>query len=399
MLDRKIRVLQLIDSFTVGGAEKLVLSLATNTDPKRFDVIPCALFQSGPLEQEMRAASIEYRILGLPRRSVLAGPFFIADVSRIVTALRRILQELSIDILHTHLTHSTLIGFLATRQRKSPVLCATVHNVIFDSQRGRLSPRTWLMRGGIRTTFSRAGRLIAVSTKVADALQLYTGIPKDRITTIPNGVSPARVQSAEDRDRLRYALGLPADRSVLVSVGRLTRQKGYPYLLRALASMCSQERPLTLIAGDGPDRADLEAKMKHLRLEEDVWLLGNRQDIPDILAAADLFVLASLWEGLPLALLEAMAAGLPAVVTAVGENTEVIEAGKSGFLVPPADEPTLADAIRCLLREPDKRKRMGKAARERFERHFSLGRCIQTHEILYQNMVANNQALTLKRQI
>ena len=275
---------------------------------------------------------------------------------------------------------------LATRQRKSPVLCATVQNVIFDSQRGRLSPRAWLMRRAIRTAFSRAGRLIAVSTKVADAVQLYTGIPKERITTIPNGVNPARVLSADDRGRLRRALGLPGDRPVLVSVGRLTRQKGYPYLLNALASMRAEERPLALIAGDGPDRTDLEARIKHLRLEEDVWLLGNRQDIPDILAAADLFVLASLWEGLPLALLEAMAAGLPCAVTGVGGNLELIETGKSGILLPTANESALAGAIRCLLREPQERKRMGEAAREHFDRHYSLQRLIRAHESLYQKM-------------
>jgi glycosyltransferase involved in cell wall biosynthesis len=388
MPDRVIRVLQLIDRFTVGGAEKLVLSLATNTDPKRFHVIPCALFDSGPLEQELRAANIEYRIIGLPRRTLLSGPVFFADLSRTVIALRRMLKELSIDILHSHLTHSTLVGMLATRRTTSPNFCTTVHNIIFDSQRGRLSPRAWLMRGGIRTTFSRADRLIAVSKKVADAVQLYTGLPIERIRTIPNGVKPGRVCSTEDRNRLRRALGLPADRSVLVSVGRLTRQKGYPFLLGALASMASKERPLSLIAGDGPDRMGLEARIKTLNLEQDVCLLGNRQDVPDLLAAADLFVLPSLWEGLPLALLEAMAAGLPAVVTAVGENPEVIEPDKSGILVPPADEAALAVALRRLVfLEPAERKRMGQAAREHFDRQYGIQRFVNDHESLYEELI------------
>jgi len=388
MLDRKIRVLELIDTFTVGGAEKLVLSLATSLDPNRFEVIPCALFRSGPLEQEMRAAGIEYRILGLPRRSVLAGPFFIADVSRIVTALRRILKELSIDILHTHLTHSTLVGFLATRQRKRPLFCTSLHSIIFDSLRGRLSPRAWFMYGGIRTTFSRADRIVAVSKKVADAFQAYSGVPQELITTIPNGVDGDLFRSNEDRTQLRQRLKLPTDRLMIISVGRLMQEKGHPYLLSAVASIPSRERPVVLIAGDGPDRTDLEAKIKRFALEHDACLLGNRQDVPDLLAAADLFVLPSLWEGLSLALLEAMAAGLPCVVTAVGENPEVIETGKSGVLVPPADEPALAEAIRRLLREPLQRKRMGEAARERFQRHFSLERCVESHETLYRELLA-----------
>jgi glycosyltransferase involved in cell wall biosynthesis len=396
---RKIRVLQLIDTFDVGGAEKIVLSLATTIRNDRFEVIPCALFGSGPLEEEMKAAGIAYRIIGLRRRSVLTGPFFIADLSRIVITLRRILKELSIDILHTHLTYSTLVGFLATRQRERPLFCATVHSIIFDNQRARLSPRAWFMYGGIRTTFSRADRIIAVSTKVAEAIQAYAPVPKELIKVIPNGVNGELFHSNEDRIQLRQRLKLPADRPVVISVGRLSREKGYPHLLSALASIPSAVRPVALIVGDGPDRADLESKIEKLKLERDVRLLGYRPDVPQLLAAADLFVLASHFEGLPLALLEAMAAGLPSVVTAVGETPNVIEDGKSGVLVQPADEPALAEAVRWLLREPFQRKRMGWAARERFESRFSLCRCTQTHELLYQNMLGNNQTLVLKKQI
>jgi glycosyltransferase involved in cell wall biosynthesis len=389
---RKIRVLQLIDTFSVGGAEKIVLSLAAKTDRDRFEVIPCALFRSGPLEAEMKAAGIAYRILGLPRRSVLTGPLFLADLRRIVTAVTEIIRQLSIDILHTHLTHSTLVGVLATRESNGPPVCATAHNITLQNRRGRLSPRAWLMYYGIRATFSRVDRIIAVSEKVAQAVQRYAGIPSDRITTIVNGIDPDRFQSPQSRSELRQKLNFPMDRPVLVSVGRLTRQKGYPHLLAGLALVPPEERPLTVVVGDGPDRQNLELKTRTLKLANDVRFLGNRQDIAALLAAADIFVLASLWEGLPLALLEAMASRLPSVVTAVGENPNVIEDGKSGILIPSADEPALAEAVRRLLREPLQRKKMGQAARERFDRHYGLPRFIDAHESLYEEMLIERSA-------
>jgi glycosyltransferase involved in cell wall biosynthesis len=375
----------------MGGAEKIVLALATHINRQRFEIIPCAWRCSGPIEDELKAVGVTYRVLGLRRRSVLTGPLFLADLQRMSSALTETLQELSIDIVHTHLTHGTLLGIFATRRRGGPQLCATVHNVVLHKQRHRWSPREWLLRAGIRTAFPRADRLIAVSEEVAHALQVYTGIPRERITTILNGVDPERFRFQQDQRELRRRLDVPTDRPLVVSVGRLTRQKGYPHLLAALALIPPPERPLTLIAGDGPDRHDLELQAKALQLVPDVRFLGNRHDVPALLAAADVFVMASLWEGIPLALLEAMASGLPSVVTAVGGNLEVIEDGGSGFIVPAADELALAEALRRLLREPEQRQRLGQAARERFRRHFSLQRFVEAHERLYEAMLAERR--------
>jgi glycosyltransferase involved in cell wall biosynthesis len=243
------------------------------------------------------------------------------------------------------------------------------------------------MSVGLKAAFSQTKRIIAVSEEVSRAVQIYAGIPIDQITTIPNGVDPELFYPREDRKDIRKRLNLSTDLPVLVSVGRLTRPKGYPYLLTALALIPPEERPLVVIVGDGPDRDDLESKTRTLKLENTVRLLGTRHDVPALLAAADIFVLASLWEGLPLALLEAMASGLPSVVTAVGENPKVIEDGKSGILVPPGDAPALAKALRGLLGERVQSKKMGQAARERFERHFSLQKFIAAHEALYEDLV------------
>src|SRR5262249_40987253 len=147
---------------------------------------------------------------------------------------------------------------------------------------------------------------------------------------------------------------------------------------------------LTWFVGHGQEGKELELRAKGRRLDRDFRFLGMRRDVPSILAASDMFVLASLWEGLPLVLLEAMAAGLPAVVTAVGGNPEVIEDGVSGVLVPAGDEQALAQAISGVLDDPRRRQLMGQAARERFDRYFSLQRFIDAHEQLYEEMLARH---------
>jgi glycosyltransferase involved in cell wall biosynthesis len=388
MPQRKIRVLQLVDKFTIGGAERVVSMLALHTDPERFEVIPCAFRESGPLEEDLRAAGIEYRVLGIPRWSILTGPLFTTSFRRTLAALVGTLKELSIDIIHAHLTEGTLLSVLAARRAGVPRVCATVHSVMLTSQRGRLSLREWLVRLAIDKMFSQADRIIAVSEGVAQATRLHTGIPSERILTIPNGVEPNPFNPQEDRRTLRQKLGLPAERLVVVSVGRLTREKGYPYLQTALALIPAHQRPLTLIIGDGPERHELESRTQAMGLDQDIRFLGNRRDVPTLLAAADLFVLASLWEGLPLVLLEAMAAGLPAVVTAVGGNAEVVENGATGVLVPAADAQAMAEALSSLLNDPPRRDRMGRAARERFDRSYSLRVFIEAHERLYEEILA-----------
>ena len=385
MTNRKIRVLQLIDGLTVGGAERVVLMLSAHADNSCFEMIPCALHRTGPLEDELRAAEIRYQVLGLRRRSIFTGPLFLADTRRILAALSEVIHKFSIDVVHAHLTRSMLFGILAAR-RAGLGVCASVHNEVLDSGRGRFSPQEWLLRAGINAIFSRADRIIGVSDKVTEVLQTSTRIPHQRIVTIPNGVDGERFQPRHDQRELRQQLQLPLERPIAISIGRMTRQKGYIYLLEALTRIPAETRPLVLLTGDGPDRHDLERKASELHLDEDVRFLGNRTDIPTLLAAADCFVMASLWEGLPLVLLEAMASGLPAVVTAVGGNPGVIEHGVSGLLVPPGEPQPLADAMQDLLGDTQQRKRLGEAARAHFQRHFSLSAFITAHEQLYREL-------------
>ncbi len=377
--------MQLINSWALGGAEKIVAMLAMNIDRKRFEVLPCALERTGPIEEDLKASGVNYRVLGLRRRSVLTGPLFVADFWRVLEKLTETLKELSIDMVHAHLNQSTLLAILAARRAGVPRVCATIHNVVFHTK-GRFNPKGWLMDAAINRVFSRADRIIGVCEEVTQKVRSRNIIPWERIVTIPNGIEPDEFRFEGDRNVLRQRLGLPIDRPVVVTVGRLTRQKGYPYLLAALALIPAEKRPLTLLVGDGPDRSELESGTRAMGLAHDVRFPGNRRDVPALLAAADLFVLSSLWEGMPLTLLEAMASGLPSVVTAVGGNPGVVENGESGLLVPAADERALAEAICSLLHDPRRREQMGQAARKQFERRFSLRSFVEAHERLYEEM-------------
>jgi len=387
MPSQPIRVLQLIDSFGVGGAERLVATLATKLDPERFSVIPCAIGAGGPLVEEFRAAGVPYHVLGIQRRSVLTGPLFLADLRRVVTALARTLREDAVDIIHCHMTEGTLLGLLGARRAGLRGICATVHNVIVASPRRTWDLRRWLLQRAMDSVFARVDRIITVSAQVATTIQRSTKIPGRRVVTIPNGVEAERYHRAEDRRELRQRLGLADSRPLAITVGRLVPQKGHTYLFAALARLPEARRPLTLIVGDGPDRAMLQSRVVELGLAQDVQFLGNRTDVPLLLGAADIFVLPSLWEGLPLVLLEAMAAGVPTVITAVGGNPEVIEDGKSGLLVPPADASALATAMRALLDDPQQRASIRQHARQRFDRHFSMQQFVRAHERLYEELI------------
>jgi glycosyltransferase involved in cell wall biosynthesis len=388
MPHRKIRVLQLVNGFVLGGAERVVTMLAMHADRSRFEIIPCAVKRSGPLEEDLRTNQINYRVLGIKRRSIWSGPFFLADLKQLLEALTETCKGLSIDIIHAHLTENALLAVLAARRIGVPRVCATVHNVIFSPTKGKYNPLGWLRRTAIERLFSQTDRIIAVSDEVAHAVRRSARVPKDHIVTIPNGVEPNEFRYDGNRWSLRRALGFPSERLIAITVGRLSRQKGYAHLLEALALMPVASRPLMLIVGDGPDRPELELRVSALGLEQDIQFLGHRRDVPALLAAADVFVLSSLWEGLPLALLEAMAAGLPAVVTAVGGNPEVVEDGTSGLLVPPGDEQAFSTALSHLLEDSSRRERMGRAASQRFDQCFSLRRFVEAHEILYEEMLA-----------
>ena len=207
-------------------------------------------------------------------------------------------------------------------------------------------------RAGLRARTCRAGRTVVI----------HNGIALDR---------PRRPS--------RSAAG-PV---TLLSVGRLRAPKDFRTLLHAMAALDRGTARLR-IAGDGPDRAELEHEIARLGLGSVVELLGTRDDVDELLAGADVFVLSSASEGLPMSVLEAMAAGLPVVASAVGGVPELVRDGETGALVPPGDSAALASALRTIVADPALRERLGEAGRRRAEQEFSLARFEREHLALYR---------------
>lgn len=355
-----MRIVHLVSSLQIGGMEQFVLRLAAEQRRLGHDA-GVLTFAGGPLLEQARAA-------GTPVR-VLRGP---GKLGRVLDAVG-FLGMSRPAVLHPHnpsSLHFGVIGKLASRAR----LVLTYHG------RGVRDARTPAAREWRQTD-------AVVSVSEGALAQTPDSAPRDRLRVIRNGVIP--VTSARSRAEMRRELGL-GDRLTAIIVARVDGLKGHETILTALARMREQGTPVTvLVAGDGSERARLEATADSAGLTPD-WIrfLGFRADVPDLLAAADFFLLPSVTEGLPLSLLEAMSMGLPAVATPVGGIPEVIRPGQDGLLVPVNDADALAAAMSRLCEDSRLLGALGQEARRRVIRDFSFERMTREYLSLYEQLMA-----------
>jgi glycosyltransferase involved in cell wall biosynthesis len=239
-------------------------------------------------------------------------------------------------------------------------------------------------RIGLRLAAALSGSVVAVSQSLARHLSRDLWIRASRITTIPNGVRPVAVTGST----LRHELRLEPGDQLAVAVGNLYPVKGHAYLLEALGLLATRlPRLHVAIAGRGELEGSLRARAHALQLDDRFHLLGLRSDVGNVLAGADVFVLPSLSEGLPLALLEAMLAGRPIVATAVGEVPTVLERGRAGVLVPPGDAAALADGMAGLLADPAQADHLRATAAARAAEEYTLGSMVETYVALYAQLL------------
>jgi glycosyltransferase involved in cell wall biosynthesis len=362
-----IRVLQVITSLGIGGAERLVVSAARGLSAPRFEHAICCLAERGPLAAEAEAAAVP--VFCVDEFPGLRHPFAFARLIRIIRAFRP-------TIVHTHLQSASLYGRLAARLARVPVVVATEHNV-YVGKAGR-----YILVERVLARMTDA--MIAVSGPVRQFLSVQLAVPPSTIRVIHNGVAldaPTPGGLAELRERLATD-GPAAIR--LGTVASLTAKKGHEVLLRAVARLRGNGIVCSLVvAGEGPERRRLELLSVQLGVNTHVHFLGHVPHPADVLDAIDVFVLPSLVEGLPLALLEAMYAGRACVATAVGGVPEVIKSGDNGLLVPPGDEVALVEAISTLVRSVDLRRRLGAAARRAVEDGFTEAAYLESLKALY----------------
>jgi glycosyltransferase involved in cell wall biosynthesis len=239
-----------------------------------------------------------------------------------------------------------------------------------------------------RLAARKVSGFIAVSEEVRLSILNQVGAIDGKIFTISNGVDTSEFERPGNKQALCKELGLEQDAHLAVLVGRLHEQKGHRYLIEAVPTIIDRfPKTHFLLIGEGELRASLEKQVDELGLKPHVIFMGIRHDVPDILAAVDLFLLPSLWEGLSIALLEAMAAAKPIVASAVSGTNQVMISGETGLLVPPGSSQALAEAILQVLADPVRARRMGSAARQHVIKNFSAQKQAKEHLNLYRRLL------------
>jgi glycosyltransferase involved in cell wall biosynthesis len=376
---RRLRVLTLVDRLgTSGGGEKLAMRIAIRLDRERFESWYCASRWSGgePATEAGRRAVEELRgagvhAIGLGRRG-----------ARSLTGwapLVRLMRRERIDVLHSHKFGSNVWAAVLAPRAGVPVLVAHEHTWAYEGQ----PVRRFLDRELIAR---RSAAFLAVSREDRRRMIEVERIPPAAVTFVPNGIDAL---PAGDGVRARRELGIDPAAPLAGAVALLRPQKGLDVLVRAAAEALRELPALHVaIAGEGPERERLAALAAELGIGDRLHLLGHRSDVPDLLAAFDVAVSSSWFEGSPLAALEYMDAALPVVATRVGGMPDLIDDGVHGRLVEPGDPSALAAAVVDVLRDPERAAAMGARARERRRAEFDLDGTVRTLEELYERLAA-----------
>lgn len=295
--------------------------------------------------------------------------------------MARIFRRLRPDIVHTR-NWTCIDAILGAR------LAGVPHVIHGEHGREAVDPTgaNHLRRRVRRLLAPLVSQFVTVSRDLARWLVEDVGVPARKVRTIYNGVDTVRFKPG-DREAARAALGIPSGWGVVGTVGRLDPVKDQAGLIRAFAALAPRRPCMLVIVGDGPLRSELEDLRRQLGLEDRVRILGDRQDIPQILQALDCFVLPSIGEGISNAVLEAMATALPVVATRVGGNVELVEHDATGLLIEVRQPAALVRALDCYLGDPAIARKHGTAARERAEREFGLTRMLTGYEDLYRSYV------------
>lgn len=368
--ERPIRVTTMVDSLLAGGAERVAIELACALDRDRFESHVLVTRDDGPLREVLERADVPFTILG--RTDAL-------DLRPWRTAHRHLVD--GADVLHSHKFGSNAWGALLARTARVP-LVVHEHNFSQEPSRSRrLIDSRWIAR--------RARRVMCVSESVAD-IERACGVPEHLIELVPNGV---RLDDAWPRGAARAELGLSHGSFTVGIVGRLRPEKAHEVLLEAIATLAvTQGRDVRLcIVGDGPRSAELQLLAGKLGIAGRVTWAGERRDAATLARAFDAGVVCSHWEGLPLAALESMAAGVPLVASAVGGLPTLLEDG-AGLLVPPADPAELARAIGELMDDDARRASIAAAGHRRVADCYSFDGMVRRVQDIYVDVLASERS-------
>lgn len=360
---RRTRVCHVSVGLTTGGLERLLVDFARFHDRESYELVFVALQGLGKPAEEIRAAGCEVHALPNPSRGRWQR----------LRDLARLFRDLTPDVVHTHNQLPHVYGTAAARWAGVPAVIHTRHGQRFGHR--------WKSRLLFNVMSRGVDRIVSVSDDAARLCRSEDRVPQTKLKRIWNGI-----------DLDRFCFRGPSERPVGICVARLSAEKDFPTLLKAVAIAARDVPEFRLqLVGNGAQRPLLERLIATLGLHEQVELLGERGDIPDLLANAGFFISSSLTEGLSLTLLEAMAVGLPILATSVGGNPEIVVEGVTGRLVPAADPSALAAGIVQMCRDSSAWPDMGRCARGRVEEHFDIRHMLRHYEDLYQETLARHQ--------
>jgi glycosyltransferase involved in cell wall biosynthesis len=377
-------VLHVVDGLGLSGKTRNLVSVVSHLDGRRFAPVVCRLnTEWSSLVGQLEAARVPLHTINCKDGVNLGAALQLARLAWSVKA----------DIVHCYNPRPMLYGGLAARAtlcRAAVGFLSAFACQVPDRSYGFLpQPLATASRRNVyrnRLAASSMRFIVAVSSSLGARFCHYNAVPLDKLRVIPYGADLQAVEriTAARVSALRQRLGFRSDDVVIGSVGRLVEQKDYPTQLRAFALAASRVPRLRMaIAGDGPLRSMLEDTARELGIADRVRFLGNWDDVPALLRSVDLFALASKFEPFGVALLEAKAAGLPVVATAVNEIPNLLADGESGLLVAPENAPRMADLFVALAQDPDRRVRLSVRARAEAQQH-SLQAAVAAYESLYE---------------
>jgi glycosyltransferase involved in cell wall biosynthesis len=372
---RQLRVAYLIQNLNYGGMEQVLHSLAQGLPSAGFDVHVVVLEYLGRFAEGLEARVTFHQVPPMPRWSLL-------HPGALISTLRTIAP----DVVHSH----TGVWFKAARAARAASVAAVVH-----TEHGRPDPVPLGDRLIDNAASRWTDRVIAVSAPLAEVLRTQVVHDPTAVQVITNGVDVERFRPVKDQGAARRSLDLPSDAPVIGSVGRLEPIKNYQLALRALARVGEiagpAERPVLVLAGDGSERAGLDALARELGVADQVRFLGWRNDPDRLYGCFDVFTLPSLNEGTSISLLESMSSGVCPAVTDVGGNRAALGPDLSSVLVSSQNVEGLAALWRRLLSDPVARKQMGQLARKRVVEHFSAHLMVDRHVTLYHELLKRGQ--------
>lgn len=358
-LARMYHICHINSSAGVGGGERHLLLLARYLHGSEFHfnfILP----EEGPVCDQLRRLGLNYQVVAMNTK-LRVGAW---------RAIHYALRQSHPDVVHCHGARANWYGRIAAKRYRAAAIFCTVHNSLKDYPYPAWRRRLYVALE--RRTAGMVDQFIAVSDALRNDLVTYYRLPAEKIQVVPNGIDVDELRVGKTREEVRGELGLEPDAMLIVEVARMTEQKGHRFLLQAVANLHHCVPKLRcLLVGDGPTRAALHRQVVQLHIAPCVRFLGFRPDVPDLINAADIYVLPSLSEGMPIGLLEAMALGCPVVASAVNGIPEVVQHGVNGLLLPAGDVAGLTELIGRLASDFKLREQLACAARQTVRRSFS----------------------------